>query len=81
MPLAYFLVRATVADAAKRWAFDEWYRKEHLLDAAKAFGVKKARRFRNLAGANRKKDRFECMENCGARFRSSRLRKARVCAC
>ncbi len=26
-------------------AFDEWYRREHLPDAAKAFGVKKAWRF------------------------------------
>ena len=25
MPSAYFVVRATVADAAKRKAFDEWY--------------------------------------------------------
>jgi hypothetical protein len=45
MPLAYFVVRATVADAAKRKAFDEWYSREHLPDAAKAFGVKKAWRF------------------------------------
>jgi hypothetical protein len=49
MPLAYFVVRATVADAAKRGAFDEWYRKEHLPDAAKAFGVRKARRFWSLS--------------------------------
>ena len=28
-----------------RGAFDEWYRDEHLPDAVKAFGVKKARRF------------------------------------
>jgi hypothetical protein len=45
MPLAYFVVRATVADPAKRQAFDEWYSREHLPDAAKAFGVKKAWRF------------------------------------
>lgn len=45
MPSAYFVVRATVADPSKRAAFDEWYRKEHLPDAAKAFGVTKARRF------------------------------------
>ncbi|HKO69306.1 MAG TPA: hypothetical protein VJV58_00085 [Bradyrhizobium sp.] len=45
MPLAYFVVRATVPDPAKRNAFDEWYRREHLPDAAKAFGVRKARRF------------------------------------
>jgi hypothetical protein len=45
MPLAYFVVRATVADAAKRKAFDEWYSREHLPDAAKAFGVNKAWRF------------------------------------
>ncbi len=45
MPATFFVVRATVADASKRAAFDEWYRREHLPDAAKAFGVKKAWRF------------------------------------
>jgi hypothetical protein len=45
MPSAFFVVRATVADPAKRAAFDAWYSKEHLPDAVKAFGVKKAWRF------------------------------------
>jgi hypothetical protein len=45
MPSAYFVVRATVADPARRKAFDTWYAKEHLPDAAKAFGVSKAWRF------------------------------------
>jgi hypothetical protein len=45
MPSAFFVVRATVADPSKRKAFDEWYHREHLPDAAKAFGVKKAWRF------------------------------------
>jgi len=45
MPAAYFVVRATVADPANRAAFDDWYRKEHLPDAVKAFGVNKAWRF------------------------------------
>jgi len=45
MPATFFVVRATVADASKRAAFDEWYRCEHLPDAVKAFGVKKAWRF------------------------------------
>ena len=45
MPIAYFVVRATVADPAKRAAFDEWYQTEHLPDAVKAFGASKARRF------------------------------------
>jgi len=45
MPATFFVVRATVADASKRAAFDEWYRREHLPDAVKAFGVKKAWRF------------------------------------
>jgi hypothetical protein len=45
MPTAYFVVRATVIDAAKRRAFDDWYSREHLPDAAKAFGVTKAWRF------------------------------------
>ncbi len=42
MPSAYFVVRATVSDPAKRAAFDDWYRKEHLPDAVKSFGVTKA---------------------------------------
>jgi hypothetical protein len=45
MPAAYFVVRATVSDPARRAAFDQWYSKEHLPDAAKSFGVKKAWRF------------------------------------
>ena len=48
MPLAYFVVRATVADPARRKAFDQWYSREHLPDAMKAFGVKKATRFWSL---------------------------------
>ena len=31
--------------SSKRKAFDEWYHREHLPDAVKAFGVKKAWRF------------------------------------
>ena len=42
MPAVFFVVRATVVDPSKRQAFDEWYRREHLPDAVKAFGVKKA---------------------------------------
>ena len=45
MPAAFFVVRATVSDPAKRKAFDEWYHREHLPDAVKAFGAKKAWRF------------------------------------
>src|SRR5260370_32912679 len=45
MPAAYFVVRATVADPAKRKAFDDWYHREHLPDAVKAFGITKAWRF------------------------------------
>lgn len=48
MPAAYFVVRATVTDAVRREAFDEWYQTEHLPDAAKAFGVKRAWRFWSL---------------------------------
>lgn len=36
---AYLLVRATVANLRDRLAFDDWYHKEHLPDAMKAFGV------------------------------------------
>ena len=49
MPAAYFVVRATVTDPAKRRAFDQWYQRVHMPDAAKSFGVKKAWRFWSLA--------------------------------
>jgi hypothetical protein len=39
---AHFIVRAVVADAADRPAFDRWYQAEHLPDAVKAFKVKRA---------------------------------------
>jgi hypothetical protein len=39
---AWLVVRATVADAADRAAFDAWYRAEHLPDAMTAFGVSSA---------------------------------------
>ena len=42
MPKCLFVVRATVADAAKRAAFDAWYKDEHLPDAAKSFRAEKA---------------------------------------
>lgn len=48
MPAAYFVVRAIVADADKRAAFDRWYETEHVPDAVKAFGVSKAWRFWSL---------------------------------
>ena len=38
---AYFVVRAVVPEA-DRPAFDEWYRTEHLPDAAKAFAAQAA---------------------------------------
>jgi hypothetical protein len=49
MPAAYFVVRATVTDPAKRAAFDTWYRTEHLPDATKSWGVKKAWRVWGLS--------------------------------
>lgn len=39
---ARFIVRAKVADAALRDAFDRWYRDEHLPDAYKAFKARRA---------------------------------------
>jgi hypothetical protein len=48
MPLAYFVVRATVTDPDKRQAFDAWYSREHMLDAVKSFGAEKAWRFWSL---------------------------------
>jgi hypothetical protein len=45
MPAAFFVVRATVSDPAKRQAFDAWYSREHLPDAVKSFGALKAWRY------------------------------------
>ena len=42
MAKCLFIVRATIADAAQRAAFDAWYRDEHLPDAAKSFRAEKA---------------------------------------
>ena len=42
MPAAFFVVRATVSDPARRAAFDAWYSREHLPDAMKSFGALKA---------------------------------------
>ena len=47
MPAAFFVVRATVTDPAKRAAFDTWYTKDHLPDAVKSFGATRASRFRS----------------------------------
>ena len=48
MPPAYFVVRATVTDAAKRAAFDTWYSREHMPDAVKSFGALRAWRHWSL---------------------------------
>ena len=45
MAAAYFIVRATVSDPAKRAAFDAWYSREHLPDTTKSLGVQRAWRF------------------------------------
>ena len=49
MPAAFFVVRATVPDSARRAAFDKWYENEHLPDAVRSFGAKKAWRFWSLS--------------------------------
>jgi hypothetical protein len=49
MPAAFYVVRAIVADPARRAAFDKWYENEHLPDAVKSFGVNKAWRFWGLS--------------------------------
>ena len=48
MPAAYFVVRATVTDPAKRAAFDTWYSREHMPDAVKSFGAQRAWRYWSL---------------------------------
>lgn len=45
MPKCFFVVRASIANAANRAAFDRWYRDEHLPQALKAFGAEKGWRF------------------------------------
>ena len=39
---ACFIVRAQVVDASIEDAFDRWYQDEHLPDALKAFGARRA---------------------------------------
>jgi hypothetical protein len=48
MQAAFFVVRATVTDPARRAAFDTWYATEHLPDAVKSVGANKAWRFWSL---------------------------------
>ena len=45
MPAAFYVIRAIVADPGKRRAFDAWYHREHLPDAAKVLGAVRAWRF------------------------------------
>jgi hypothetical protein len=66
MPSAFFVVRATVADPAKRKAFDEWYRREHLPDAVKAFGVKKAWRFWSVSDPSVHQATYEFADQASA---------------
>ena len=42
MPKHIFVVSSTIADPAKRAAFDDWYRREHLPQAMAAFGAERA---------------------------------------
>jgi len=46
---AFFVVRATVADPAQRAAFDKWYQNEHLPDAVRSFGARRAWRFWSIS--------------------------------
>lgn len=39
---ASFIVRAQVMDASVKEAFDRWYQDEHLPDAVRAFGARRA---------------------------------------
>lgn len=45
MPKAFLVIRVKLADPARREAFDDWYHREHLPDAIKAFRCEKAWRF------------------------------------
>jgi hypothetical protein len=41
MARGYFVVRAEVADAADRASFDDWYARDHLPWAIRAFGARR----------------------------------------
>jgi hypothetical protein len=45
MAKTFFVVRAVVADASQRAAFDQWYCKDHLPWAMDVFGAEKGWRF------------------------------------
>ncbi len=45
MPKTILTVRAIITDPAKRAAFDDWYRREHLPQAMVAFRAEKGWRF------------------------------------
>ena len=49
MPKALFVVRATVADASRRGAFDTWYSRDYLPHAVKLLGAEKAWRYWSLS--------------------------------
>ena len=49
MPAAFFIVRSTVADPAKRAAFDKWYQDDFWPDVLESLGVKKAWRLWSLS--------------------------------
>jgi hypothetical protein len=49
MPKALFVVRATVADASRRAAFDTWYSRDYLPHAVKLLGAEKAWRYWSLS--------------------------------
>lgn len=49
---AYFIVRAQIADAAVKDAFDRWYQDEHLPDALEAFNARRAWRGWSEVDAN-----------------------------
>src|SRR4051812_10353416 len=42
MSASLFIVRASIAGAARWPAFDDWYRTAHLPDAVKSFGAQRA---------------------------------------
>ena len=48
MSVAFFFVRSTVADPAKRTAFDKWYQNDFWPDAVRSFRVEKAWRIWSL---------------------------------
>jgi hypothetical protein len=76
MPKAYFVVRATVADASQRKKFDHWYSTDHMPWAIKEFKAEKAWRFWSETdpSVHQATDQFADMAQLDAAMKSAGLK-------